>query len=145
MFFSQSGKICILFVRCFHLCKDLHWSGRPRWQFSVKMPKMGWTFCHQRPQYNANKCLFISFVGYVLCESHVECVLFVTFFSITEKSAVDPIELCATLTTALKGNGLQARDHLGRSLLHWAAYRGAGTCCMHLIQVTIPNHVKTCM
>ena len=56
--------------------------------------------------------------------------------SISVKTAIDPIEICTTLTASLKGNGLLKKDNLGRTLLHWAAYRGAGTCCMHLIQVT---------
>ena len=54
---------------------------------------------------------------------------------IADKTAIDPIEICTTLTTALRGNGLVRKDNLGRTPLHWAAYRGAGTCCMHLIQV----------
>ena len=56
--------------------------------------------------------------------------------SISVKTAIDPIEICTTLTASLRGNGLLKKDNLGRTLLHWSAYRGAGTCCMHLIQVT---------
>ena len=58
------------------------------------------------------------------------------------KAAIDPIEICTTLTTALKGNGLIKKDNLGRTPLHWAAYRGAGTCCMHLIKVSIHKMCK---
>ena len=73
---------------------------------------------------------------HLICKFNVLPLLFHSIaHRIADKTAIDPIEICTTLTTALRGNGLVRKDNLGRTPLHWAAYRGAGTCCMHLIQV----------
>ncbi len=55
--------------------------------------------------------------------------------SYSDVARLDPIDLCTTLTSAMKGNMIDHRDAFGQTPLHRAAIRGAGVCCMHLLQV----------
>ncbi|XP_064623807.1 poly [ADP-ribose] polymerase tankyrase-like [Lineus longissimus] len=49
-------------------------------------------------------------------------------------SALDPIELCNTMTSAMKNVDLDLQDVFGQTPLHLAARRGATVCFMHLTQ-----------
>ncbi|KAL5008431.1 hypothetical protein ScPMuIL_014012 [Solemya velum] len=52
----------------------------------------------------------------------------------TDGSALDPIELCQVLTSAMDGVKIDEQDSFGQTPLHRAANRGAAICCMHLLQ-----------
>lgn len=51
-----------------------------------------------------------------------------------QSSALDPIELCSVLTSAMKGEHIDDGDRNIQSALHLAAQRGATICCVHLLQ-----------
>jgi len=62
-------------------------------------------------------------------------------FSHKDTSSVDPVELCACLTSAVDKRRLVTdhADQFGHTPLHLAARRGAGVCAIHLIQVLLSN------
>ena len=58
-------------------------------------------------------------------------------FSHKDTSSIDPVELCACLTSAVdrRRSVTDHADQFGHTPLHLAARRGAGVCAIHLIQV----------
>ena len=48
----------------------------------------------------------------------------------------DPIDLCTTLVSVMRPDNINEKDTYGATALHYAARRGAGVCCMTLVQVS---------
>ncbi|XP_078315747.1 poly [ADP-ribose] polymerase tankyrase-like isoform X2 [Crassostrea virginica] len=59
-----------------------------------------------------------------------------------QSSACDPIELCSTLTGAMRGERVDEVDKNDQSALHLAAQRGATICCVHLLQKNVEINRK---
>lgn len=69
--------------------------------------------------------------------------MFVLINRETDRSQIDPTELCRLLATAMNFKQLDHQDHNGQTVLHLAAFRGAYLSCVYLLQVGIQD-TRTC-